>query len=111
MSCQEIINKKYRFINTIKNLEQILRFSLIKEEKGNINKLFLEKRTISYKNTAFLNTKKNKKMRLRTRGKLIMYSTLMLINQIPFLNKFLIDRDTLFDKIKKTIEDDKHNKN
>jgi len=110
LSCQEIINKNYRFTNTIKNLEQVFCLSLIGKQKGNITKLSIEKRTILDKNAAIRNSKKSW-LRLKTRSKLVAYSTLMSVNQIPFVNKLLIDRDTLFDKIKKTIEDDKYNKN
>lgn len=116
LSCQEIINKKYRFNNTIKDLEQILNINLFSKKNSIIIKLILEEENIISKKNINSNNEikkidnKTKNIfRIKTRSILMFYSTLMLINQIPIINKILIDRDTLLDKIKKTIESEKNN--
>lgn len=108
LSCQEMINNHYRFKHRIKDLEGITNVSLFSKNVGSLTKLEYKTNFETHKNVHFIK-KENNNLRIKTRSKLTFYSILMFINQIPFINKSFIDRDTIFDKIKKTIDDEKNN--
>ncbi|OQB40086.1 MAG: hypothetical protein BWY04_01452 [candidate division CPR1 bacterium ADurb.Bin160] len=106
---QNAIEKNGRWHKRLLKLQQFTKVPIIDIEN---NHPFYEKVNFKRSKPESPQSKKNKtKLRIRTRVRLILCSVLLIINQIPFVNKLLIDRDTLFDKIKKTIEDDRYNKN
>lgn len=102
LSSQEIINKNYRYINLLKNLQNIIGISLISSQNAKITRL-------TTNNKKNIHKLKINNFRLETRKDLIKYSTQLIINQVPFINKLFISRDTILDKITKTINNDKTN--
>lgn len=111
LSCQEIIDKKYRFKHRLQDLEQITGIKLFSKNKGKIEKLeFTEKNNIfsTIQKNVIGDSKNNINIRLETRSKLIRYSSLMIANQIPFINKLLMDRTTILKNIQKTIKNEEN---
>lgn len=92
--CYEYYKQNHSILNTISNL---LYFT--------VNNNFTYD-----KYQKLLVTLKIKKMNLRinTRLKLIEFGILLILNQIPIVNKFLLNRDEILKKINKTIEDEKN---
>lgn len=112
---QNAIKKNGRWSKRLLKLQQFTKVSIVKI--NNINPVYeklnfiekIQKPSNNIENLPKIKPllKPKLKLRVNTRSKLIFYSMLMSINQIPVINKILIDRDTLFDKIKRTIENDK----
>jgi hypothetical protein len=101
-SCQEIINKKYRYSHLFNHLSQILGIKLVLNKNGHLTRLIQQQHALD------TNVKFN--FRAETRFKLMYYSTLMIINQIPFINKPLLSRDAILNKISNVILFDNKNK-
>lgn len=107
LACQQEIDKNYRFYHRIKELEEIIKISLVKNgSSGKITRLQIEDNIFQKKDKINNITFKNKKFRLKTRSILSYYSVMMIINQIPIINKFLTDRTTILNKIKQTIDNE-----
>lgn len=129
---QEIINKKYRLLHRIQDLEKITKIQLTNNNAKkntkiqvkntctfiNINNNINNNNIINNVNNVIkkhIKINKNKKkllicnkLRIKVRYKLMAYSVLLIINQIPFINKIFISRETILEQIKKTIDNEKN---
>lgn len=98
-SCQEAIDKNFRYSHLFKKLEQIFGIIFITNNLGNIARLSLKNESIDENGKI--------KFRANTRVNLLLLSTMMIINQIPIINKPLMSRDQILDKIENVIKNDK----
>ncbi|NMB57350.1 glycosyltransferase [Candidatus Beckwithbacteria bacterium] len=104
LSCQEIINKKFRFSFRLKDLEQITNIKFFNKALGSIKRIDYYPVIEPFEDFKIMVLKdKNTNLQFKSRVKLIIYLILLIINQIPVINKFFIDRDTIIFNIKTII--------
>lgn len=108
--CQNAIEKDGRWITRFEKLEDFTKIKILNKHNNSDYKTcyeFINRRDEMLSMKKILNTKIN--FRIKTRIKLIFYAFMMIINQIPIINKFLISRNTIFYKIDLAIRNERNN--
>lgn len=100
--CQTAIEDNYRFSHRIKELSQIIETKIFNNNQiGSLCHLNARKKSTLLEKLD---------LNLSTKRKLVGLGGALIVNQIPIINKFFINRDQITERIEKTIEYEKINK-
>lgn len=110
LRCYDYFNENHSAYNTMISLLSLIFKNNFTYEKYPLkNDAHMKNITHASKSTS-LPIMKKPTFRIITRFKLVFYSILLLINQIPIINKFLLSRDEIVSGINETIFNEKNNK-